>query len=855
MTLRQLLHSRVLSILVYTVLTLQLVACGGDGGSGSGGGTTDSSSGTSSADIATSASLSGSVGDGPIVGATVSIYSTRGNLLSSATSDASAAYQLNIKARGYDYPLLLKVTGGIDLVTGDAPDFQLLSVAVSPSVKSVNLNPFSTLIVKMAQTMAGGLNATNVSAANAIVTGSFAFGLDPSVVGDPVTTQITEANAANIVKASEVLGEMVRRTRDALLAAGTVVSGDAVMAAIAADLTDGVLDGAGARGVRPAISATAKVVSGQVLVEALSNNLKVGGVNATGVIDQAIAITRPGVNSSQLTGSVRITSDMLKQTKVALTATQVLDSGTAVKAIISGVDGIAPNALSSEATKVLPADASTALNQAVTMAPYASDTDIAAINQVVDVTSSGGTTSGGTSGSGSTTDGSTTGSGTTVPVTNSSPVISGTPVTAVVSGSPYSFQPTATDADGDTLSFSISGKPAWASFSSTTGRLSGTPATGGSYSNIVISVSDGQASASLPAFSIQVQAANQPPVISGTPVTAVVSGSPYSFQPTATDADGDTLSFSISGKPAWASFSSTTGRLSGTPATSGSYSNIVISVSDGQASASLPAFSIQVQAASSASGNLALGRPVVVSSVEYGGVEGNYAVDGEVSTRWSSRYSDPQWIYVDLGATYAIDHVVLNWEAYASRYEIQVSADAQNWLTVFTEGNGNDGIVDISFAPASARYVRMLGVQRGTSYGYSLREIEVYGAGGGGTTSGGTSGSGTSGGGTSSGSTTSGGTTDGSAAPVQTGNISLHWTAPVTRADGTPLSLSDIDGYHVYYGTSAGSYPNQLNVADGTAQSATITDIPVGTYYIVMTTYDVTGLESVYSATVAKTAQ
>ena len=377
----------------------------------------------------------------------------------------------------------------------------------------------------------------------------------------------------------------------------------------------------------------------------------------------------------------------------------------------------------------------------------------------------GGTTSGGTSGGGSTTDGSTTGSGTTVPVTNSSPVIS------------------------------------------------------------------------------------------GTPVTAVVSGSPYSFQPTATDADGDTLSFSISGKPAWASFSSTTGRLSGTPATSGSYSNIVISVSDGQASASLPAFSIQVQAASSASGNLALGRPVVVSSVEYGGVEGNYAVDGEVSTRWSSRYSDPQWIYVDLGATYAIDHVVLNWEAYASRYEIQVSADAQNWLTVFTEGNGNDGIVDISFAPASARYVRMLGVQRGTSYGYSLREIEVYGAGGGGTTSGGTSGSGTSGGGTSSGGTTSGGTTDGSAAPVQTGNISLHWTAPVTRADGTPLSLSDIDGYHVYYGTSAGSYPNQLNVVDGTAQSATITDIPVGTYYIVMTTYDVTGLESVYSATVTKTAQ
>jgi len=253
---------------------------------------------------------------------------------------------------------------------------------------------------------------------------------------------------------------------------------------------------------------------------------------------------------------------------------------------------------------------------------------------------------------------------------------------------------------------------------------------------------------------------------------------------------------------------------------------------------------------SSASSNLALGMPVVVSSVEYGGVEGNYAVDGDASTRWSSIYSDPQWIYVDLGATYTIDRVVLNWEAYASRYEIQVSADARSWLTVFTEGNGNDGIDDISFSPASARYVRMLGVQRGTSYGYSLWEIEVYGASSGGTTSGGITSSGTSSG-TTSGSATSSGTT----APVQTGNISLHWTAPVTRADGTPLSLSDIDGYHVYYGTSAGSYPNQLNVADGTAQSATITNIPVGTYYLVMTTYDVGGRESVYSATVAKTAQ
>jgi hypothetical protein len=179
-------------------------------------------------------------------------------------------------------------------------------------------------------------------------------------------------------------------------------------------------------------------------------------------------------------------------------------------------------------------------------------------------------------------------------------------------------------------------------------------------------------------------------VISGTPATSVVAGNAYSFQPTATDVDGDPLSYSISGKPAWASFSSSTGRLSGTPGSGsvGTYGNIVISVSDGTASASLPAFNIQVQAA-----------------------------------------------------------------------------------------------------------------------------------------------------------------------PVQTGSLTLQWTAPLTRADGTPLSLSDIDGYHIHYGTSAGNYPSSVNVTDGTAQSAIINNLSVGTYYVVMSTYDVNGLEGANSKMVTKSVK
>jgi hypothetical protein len=106
----------------------------------------------------------------------------------------------------------------------------------------------------------------------------------------------------------------------------------------------------------------------------------------------------------------------------------------------------------------------------------------------------------------------------------------------------------------------------------------------------------------------------------------------------------------------------------------------------------------------------------------------------------------------------------------------------------------------------------------------------------------------------SSGTSTSTSTTSGQSSASTTGSLSLSWVAPVARADGTPLSLADIDGYYIYYGDKAGSYPNRVKVTDGTTQRVTLNDLASGTYYIVMTTYDVDGLESGYSAMVKKSA-
>jgi hypothetical protein len=186
---------------------------------------------------------------------------------------------------------------------------------------------------------------------------------------------------------------------------------------------------------------------------------------------------------------------------------------------------------------------------------------------------------------------------------NRAPIISGTAAASVVERTAYTFTPVASDADGQKLKFSATGVPSWASFSAVEGSLSGTPPAGaaGTYSNIVITATDGAKSASLPPFAITVtpssaSTGNHAPTISGVPVTAAVVGRPYSFKPAAADVDNDALTFSISGKPAWAEFDASNGTLSGTPTTAnvGSYANVEISTSDGSLSASLAPFTITV---------------------------------------------------------------------------------------------------------------------------------------------------------------------------------------------------------------------------------------------------------------------
>jgi hypothetical protein len=125
--------------------------------------------------------------------------------------------------------------------------------------------------------------------------------------------------------------------------------------------------------------------------------------------------------------------------------------------------------------------------------------------------------------------------------------------------------------------------------------------------------------------------------------------------------------------------------------------------------------------------NLALNKPAFSSSNENSSLTPNLAVDGNLNTRWSSPFSSPQWIYVDLGAVYNLNRVVLRWEAaYGRAYQVQTSTNASTWTTRFSTTTGNGGLDDIAIS-GSGRYVRIYGTSRGTSWGYSLWELEVYG--------------------------------------------------------------------------------------------------------------------------------
>ena len=193
------------------------------------------------------------------------------------------------------------------------------------------------------------------------------------------------------------------------------------------------------------------------------------------------------------------------------------------------------------------------------------------------------------------------------------PVLTGSPPTTARVGKVYSFQPSLNIAKScSDCFFLITGTPPWASFSRSTGLLIGTPRAVGTWPGIKIRVRKGTLASYLPVFTITVKVATSASVqISGKPAAAATVGAFYRFRPTVTAPSGATLSYTVTNKPSWAQFSTTSGTLSGTPTTSNiaTYANIVLKVTDGKTSAKLAAFKVVVSAATLGDAMLSWTRP------------------------------------------------------------------------------------------------------------------------------------------------------------------------------------------------------------------------------------------------------
>ena len=508
---------------------------------------------------------------------------------------------------------------------------------------------------------------------------------------------------------------------------------------------------------------------------------------------------------------------------------------------------------------------------------------------------------------------------------NTAPVISGNPAGSVTANAGYSFRPGASDADGDPLTFSIRNKPVWASFSTGSGRLSGTPADShvGRYSNIVISVTDGTESVSLQAFSIQVAAEGE-----STRVTAnLVSLYPFTERSgnVVRDLSGSAspMDLTISGSVDWSGAGNGVVMNGGRVGTEGAATELINALRASNASS----FEIWVQPA-----NITQTGPTRMISV--GGdtssqnfMLGQVGEDVEARLLHTGKGSDgkPRLNTTNGVLGTSLVHLVHTYDGSVERLYINgvqhsqtvaLSGGYGNWdvsdlFSIGNEGSSNrpyNGVIRLvavydrslgeaeiqqNFAagPAAggvdgggANYVPVIsGTPAGTVINDERYDFQPIASDADGdelvfsidgmpawanfdTTTGRLSGSPTSSDiGTYSNIVIS--VTDGADTAslgtfsiqvsefVEMGSFTLSWTAPAARSDGTPLSLADIAGFRVYYSESPGSYTNSVAVTDGSATSITVTDIPVGTYYMVMTTNDTGGRESEYSPEISKTVQ
>ncbi|QEO08570.1 discoidin domain-containing protein [Protaetiibacter larvae] len=233
---------------------------------------------------------------------------------------------------------------------------------------------------------------------------------------------------------------------------------------------------------------------------------------------------------------------------------------------------------------------------------------------------------------------------------------------------------------------------------------------------------------------------NKPPVISavGAPTASVVGGSSFTITATVTDPESDPTDVTIrqSGNYATGSNALTAATATGgsgswtvTAPTDAGVWKFYVTATDDHGNIAYAPVSVVVTDASGV--NVALGKTATAKSSQDPAAN---AVDGNAATKWGSALDgnwngqDDEWFQVDLGARYRVNQVKLLWEgaAYGKDYDILVSTDGTNWTTVAEKRDQTQGTHAVPFSETEARYVKLQGIHRGSTFGYSFYEFQVF---------------------------------------------------------------------------------------------------------------------------------
>ncbi len=115
------------------------------------------------------------------------------------------------------------------------------------------------------------------------------------------------------------------------------------------------------------------------------------------------------------------------------------------------------------------------------------------------------------------------------------------------------------------------------------------------------------------------------------------------------------------------------------------------------------------------------------SSIEANGLEAENAFDGNLNTRWASSYSDDQYLSLDLRRLRVVCGMHINWETALGRdFNIEGSLDGEDWKLIRSIENNESFITSIDGLQDTVRYLRMQGITRGSPYGYSIWEWEIF---------------------------------------------------------------------------------------------------------------------------------